>query len=452
MLSASSPVAEHFDLVIRGARIVTGEGTFAGAVGVRGSKIAAVGDLPGATADEVVEAGGLHLLPGFIDTQVHFREPGMEHKEDLESGSRAALFGGVTTYFEMPNTNPTTTTLDRLQDKLDRAAGRSWVHYAFFFGAASDNLETLREAEQLPGTPGIKMFVGSSTGSLLVENEDDVRKVLQNGGRPMSIHSEQEARLRERKNALATGAHVREHPNIRDAEAARLSTELLIQLCEETGRPIHILHISTAEELPMLAEAKRRGLPVTCEVTPQHLWFEASRYEDLGTRLQMNPPVRSEAHRAAIQAAMEAGLFDVFGSDHAPHTQEEKAKAYPDSPSGMPGVQTILPVLLTLVQREWLSLEKLVRMGCERPAELFGIRGKGRITPGYDADLVLLDPHAPFLVEPEWLQSKCGWSPYEGETLFGQPQMIWVAGRLALESGTLVGSPSGQVVEFDWKS
>ncbi|MBL8087066.1 MAG: dihydroorotase [Chthonomonas sp.] len=439
------------DLILRGAMVVTPGGTTIADIAIRRGRIDAVGDLRGRSALREIDCAGKHVLPGAIDTQVHFREPGMEHKEDLESGSRAALMGGVTTYFEMPNTRPTTSTGDALADKLRRATGRSWVNFAFFVGATTDNIEALGHLEMLPGTPGVKIFMGSSTGSLLVQKDEDVRRVLQNGVRPCSVHSEDEPRLRARQALISAEPHVREHPFLRDAEAARLCTERLLALSAETGRPVHVLHISSADELPLLRAAKDAGQPVTCEATPQHLMLNAELYETLGSHLQMNPPVRDESHRSAIFAAWQGGLFDVIGSDHAPHTLGEKAQPYPKSPSGMPGVQTLLPVMLTLVHDGAMSLERLVQMTSARPAELFGIRDRGRIEPGCWADLVVLDPNEPFTVGEDWLQSKAGWSPYTGRTLYGRPERVIVNGRMVVEDGEIADTPAGRIVEFEWK-
>ncbi len=441
-----------FDLILRGGRVVRESGAVVADVGIQGGRIAEVGDLAHATATEVVDVGGKLILPGLIDTQVHFREPGLEHKEDIESGTRAALMGGVTTVFEMPNTQPPTTTEAALRDKLDRARGRAWCHIAFFVGASPENLADLARLEMLPGTPGVKIFVGSSTGSLLVDRQEDLLEVLRHGFRPCSIHSEEEARIRARRSEiLVPGVTVDQHPIWRDAEAARMSTERVIQACRETGRPVHILHISTAEELPLIAAAKAEGLPVTCEITPQHLFFDSTEYARLGTQIQQNPPIRSPEHRQALWRAFEDGLFDVFGSDHAPHTQEEKAKPYPESPSGMPGVQTTLPLLSTWAASGMMSWEKVVRMACQRPAELFGLKGKGRIEPGADADLVVFDPAAQWQIKADDLESKCGWTPYEGVPVTGQVEHVLLQGAWAVRDRVRTSGPMGTIPEFNWK-
>lgn len=439
----------RFDLLIRGGTLVTSASIAEGDVGVIDGKIAALGDLSGAAAAEVLDARNLLVLPGVIDTQVHFREPGLEHKEDLESGTRAALLGGVTAILEMPNTSPTTTSKEALEDKLRRADGRAWCHYGFFVGAAKDNVDDLAGLEALPGTPGIKLFLGSSTGPLLVDSEEDLHKVLANGRKRIPVHAEDEARNREGKALLSDHPHPREHPIVRDAESARIATERILRLSAEHRRPVHILHVSTAIEPPMIAEAKRQGLGTTAEVTPQHLWFWAPDcYDRLGTLAQMNPPVRSKEHQEGLWRALDAGIFDVFGSDHAPHTLEEKARPYPASPSGMPGVQTMLSVLLTFVAQGRLDLKTLVRMACEKPADLYGIAGKGRLEVGCDADLVLVDPDRRQVFERSMVASKCGWSPYEGETFTGWPVHTVLNGTVAVRDGSLIGQPGGRMLEF----
>ncbi len=440
-----------FDLVLRRVTIVSASGETLADVGIRQGRIARVGSGLGENARKTIDAEGLHAIPGVVDTQVHFREPGMEHKEDLESGTRAAICGGVTTVFEMPNTSPSTTSAEALADKLRRAKGRAWCDHAFFVGATRENVDELAELEQLPGTPGIKVFMGSSTGSLLVHDATLLRQILSNGQRPVAIHAELESRLRERKYLAVGVAHPSAHPTWRDPECAVLATSRAIELSRETGRPVHVLHISTLEELPLLDEAKRAGVRVTCEVTPQHLLLDSEDYETLGTLVQMNPPVRDRRHREALLEAFREGLFDVCGSDHAPHTLDEKARTYPESPSGMPGVQTLLPLLLDLVLREGLGLPFLVRHLCERPAEIYGLARKGRLEEGFDADLVLLDLGGTTEVSKSWLQSKCGWSPFEGRSLKGRIEHVFLRGATMVREGELVGSQSGRPAEFVWK-
>jgi dihydroorotase len=439
----------RFDTLITGAAVVWPEGRRRADVGITDGKIAAIGDLSSADAAEKLDARGLTMLPGLIDTQVHFREPGMEHKEDLESGTRAAIVGGVTSILEMPNTIPPTTTQEALEDKFNRAAGRAWCDHGFFVGAAHDNVGKLAELEKLPGCAGIKIFMGSSTGTLLIPDDDTLRRVLRDGRKRCPVHAEDHELLEQRKAMLSEDPHPREHPFIRSVDCAVRATNRLIALSEETGRPVHILHISTLDEPGVIAEAKKRGVDVTAEVTPQHLFFAAPEcYEQLGSRAQMNPPVRESEHREGLRQALADGVFDMIGSDHAPHTLEEKALPYPKSPSGMPGVQTLLSVMLTLAQEGLLSVEDLVRLAAENPAKIYRIDDKGRIEEGRDADVVLVDLNKDFVVERSWLQSKCGWSPYEGLRLAAPPEHVFLRGELMIRDGRLVGEQMGARLSF----
>lgn len=438
-----------FDLVILGAEVYSSAGSEVADIGIVDGRIVALGDLANVPAKRQLNARGLAAFPGIIDTQVHFREPGLEQKEDLHTGSRAAVLGGVTTYFEMPNTSPLTTDEATLNDKLARADGRSFANFAFFVGGTAENADRVDELEVLPGTPGIKVFMGSSTGSLLVPDDETLTRIFSRVRRRVAVHSEDHSRLEERKSLLIEPATALQHPFLRDAECARLSTERLLRICRATGGRAHILHISTADELPMLWEAKRDGV-ATCEITPQHLWFAAPEaYYRLGTLAQMNPPVRSDEHRQALRQALRDGLFEVMGSDHAPHTLEEKALPYPKSPSGMPGVQTMLPAFLTLAQREGLlSVFDLIRLGSEAPAQLYGIKGKGRLMEGFDADIALVDLDQKYTFERAMVGSKCGWSPFEGETFMGRVVGTVVGGEVAVWEGQLTDSPNGLRVEF----
>lgn len=438
-----------FDLLLTNAQVVTPAGTAIGDIGITDGKIAAIGSLSNESAAQTLDCTNLTIIPGVIDTQVHFREPGLEHKEDLESGTRAALMGGVTSILEMPNTVPNTTDAITLQDKLNRAAGRAWANYGFFIGASTENADQLGELEQLPGCPGIKIFMGSSTGSLLVSEEDDLRRVLQHGTRPCPIHAEDEARNRSRKSLISEEPSATEHPYLRDSESAILATRQILRLSKETGRPVHVLHISTKEEPWIIEEARKEGVRVTCEVTPQHLYFAGPEaYERLGTLAQMNPPIRSEADRDGLWKALDENLFDVFGSDHAPHTLEEKSKPYPASPSGMPGVQTLLPVLLTFHAQGRIKLERVVEMSATRPAALYSIQGKGSIAVGMDADLTIVDLNRKWVFERSHVESKCGWSPYEAETFTGAVEHVILGGAVAVRSGERTSQPAGQMLEF----
>jgi dihydroorotase len=416
-------------------------------IGVTGGRIAALGALAGASAARTIDARNLAALPGVIDTQVHFREPGMEHKEDLASGTACAALGGVTAVFEMPNTRPSTTTAELLADKVKRAQGRVHCDIAFYVGATAENADHLGRLERLPGCCGVKLFMGSSTGDLLVADEVDLVRVLKGGRRRMAVHAEDDARLTARKAAITAGAHVRVHPEWRDVETALSATQRLLALARRYQRPVHVLHVTTAEEASLLARHKDVA---SMEVTPQHLTLTAPDcYDRLGTLAQMNPPIRDARHREALWRAVNEGVVDVIGSDHAPHTRAEKAQAYPASPSGMPGVQTLLPLMLDHMNSGRLTLQRLVELTSATAARLFGIKGKGRIAAGFDADLVLVDLKRRQRIEPAWLASKCGWSPFAGETVTGWPVMTLLRGDVAAREGELARQAKGRVLEFD---
>ncbi|MBT7613882.1 MAG: dihydroorotase, partial [Rhodospirillaceae bacterium] len=421
-------MAETFDLVIRGGRVMTPSGQAETSVGVRDGRIAAIGDLAESSAGEVFEADGLTVLPGVIDTQVHFREPGNEHKEDLAHGSRAAVAGGVTAVFEMPNTKPATVTADALNDKLKRAEGMGCDH-AFFIGAALDNHDDLAELEQLPGCCGVKLFMGSSTGGLLVDEDTAIASVLAHGRRRVAIHAEDEPRLVERKHLAEEEGHARAHPVWRDVETALRATKRIVALAREANRPVHVLHITTAEEIAFLGTVKDVA---TVECLPQHLTLTAPDcYERLGGYAQMNPPIREARHQAGLWAGINQGIVDVLGSDHAPHTKEEKEQTYPASPSGMPGVQTILPLMLNHVAEGRLTLERVIDLLCYGPQRIYNIRGKGRIAVGYDADFTLVDLKAKRTINAADQHTKSGWTPFDGMDVTGWPMATIIRGHTA---------------------
>jgi dihydroorotase len=433
-----------FDVILRGGVVVNHDGVGERDFGVNDGRIAAIGNLFRADAGEIVDARGLHILPGVIDTQVHFREPGSEHKEDLETGSRAAVMGGVTAVFEMPNTDPLTVSAAALADKLRRAKGRMHCDHAFWVGGTAENFEEIPELERLPGAAGIKVFMGSSTGDLLVPDNEGVRRILERTRRRAAFHSEDEFRLRERLGERRAD-DPSSHPLWRDAEAALASTRRLVAIARETGAQIHVLHVSTAEEMRFVAAHKDIA---SVEVTPHHLTFSAEDYARLGTLLQMNPPVRDARHRAAIWAGLADGTADILGSDHAPHTLEEKGRPYPQSPSGMPGVQTLVPVMLDHVAEGRLSLLRFVDMTSAGPARLFGIAGKGRIAVGYDADLTIVDLKRQRTIDNAWIASRCGWTPYTGRTVTGWPVGTLVRGRRVMWEGELLAPGEGRPVRF----
>jgi dihydroorotase len=433
-----------FDLLLVNGTVANQDGVHRADVGITAGRIVAIGSLAGASAGETVDCTGLTLLPGVIDTQVHFREPGATHKEDLETGSRAAVMGGVTAVFEMPNTNPTTTSAERLAEKVAAARHRMHCDFAFWVGGTRENAHEVAELERLPGAAGIKVFMGASTGDLLVEDDEGVSAILRNARRRAAFHSEDEYRLRDRR-ALRIPGDPASHPVWRDVEAAMISTRRLVGIARAAGARIHVLHISTAEEMVFLRDHKDVA---SVEVTPHHLTLTDAAYATLGTRLQMNPPVRSAAHRAGIWEGVRQGIADVLGSDHAPHTLEEKAKAYPDSPSGMTGVQTLVPIMLDHVAAGRLTLERFVDMSSAGPARLFGIAAKGRIAAGYDADLTVVDLKRRETITNGWIASRCGWTPYDGVTVTGWPVGTIVRGRRVMWEGDLVTPSTGEAVRF----
>jgi dihydroorotase len=437
-------LAQIFDLVFKGGTIVNQAGEGLADIGVRDGRIAEIGSIGEGMAGETIDASGLHILPGVIDTQVHFREPGLEHKEDLETGSRSAVLGGVTAVFEMPNTRPPTTSADALAAKVAAATGRMHCDFAFFVGATRDNVEDLAELELQPGAAGVKVFMGSSTGDLLVDDEETLARILATIRRRAAFHSEDETRLRERM-PLQRGGDPSSHSEWRDPEAALAATMRLLRLAAAAGKRVHVLHVSSGEEMALLALHKDVA---SVEVTPQHLTLAApDAYEDLGTRAQMNPPLRDSYHQERLWWGLERGVVDVLGSDHAPHTLEEKSKIYPATPSGMPGVQTLVPVMLDHVNAGRLSLARFVDLTSAGPQRIFGIAGKGRLAVGYDADLTIVDLKAERVIENRWIGSKCGWTPFAGRRVKGWPVGTLVRGRLAMWQGEL-GPARGEPVRF----
>ena len=437
-------MTRHFDRLFRAGTLVNHDGIGGADIGVVNGRIAAIGDLAADTAEDVVDCTGLHVLPGVIDTQVHFREPGLDHKEDLESGSRSAVMGGVTGVFEMPNTNPLTTTREAFADKIARATGRMHCDFAFYIGGTHENVGELAALEKLPGCAGVKVFMGSSTGALLVADDSGVEAILSAISRRAAFHSEDEFRLEERKGLRVEG-DPSSHPVWRDPQAALQCTQRLVRIARKTGKRIHVLHISTAEEMVFLADHKDVA---SVEVTPHHLTLDETAYDRLGTYVQMNPPVRDRAHREGIWAGVHNGVADILGSDHAPHTREEKAKPYPASPSGMTGVQTLVPIMLDHVNAGRMSLERFVDMTSHGPNRLFGIAGKGRIAVGYDADLTIVDLKRRETITNAWTASKAGWTPYDGVAVTGWPVGTVLRGHKVMWEGELLTPSTGQPMRF----
>jgi dihydroorotase len=432
------------DMILKGATVVNHDGVGQRDIAIRDGQVIAIGQLSALSATEIVDCRNLHILPGVIDSQVHFREPGLEHKEDLETGSRAAVAGGITAVFEMPNTKPLTTSPEALADKVSRARNRMYCDFAFYVGGTRDNTGQIPEFEKLEGSAGMKVFIGSSTGDLLVEDDAGLESIISRLSRRAAFHSEDEMRLRERVKYQVSG-DAASHPVWRDAEAARQCTERLLRIARRHGKRIHVLHVSTRDELPLLAANRDIA---TLEVTPHHLTLTADDYGRLGTKLQMNPPVRSAEHRDALWRAIASGLVDVLGSDHAPHTLEEKARPYPLSPSGMTGVQTLVPVMLDHVNKGRLTLERFVDLTSHGPNRIFGIAGKGRIAEGYDADFTIVDMKRTEVISSSWIESRSRWTPYDGLKVTGWPVGTMVRGAFAMWQGEISGRARGAPVRF----
>jgi dihydroorotase len=438
-------MAETFELLITGAELVTPSGRGAGDVGVRGGKIAAIGSLNAGQAGEVIDGRGLTVLPGVIDSQVHFREPGMEWKEDLETGSRGAVLGGVTTVFEMPNTRPATTDRARFEDKLTRARGRMHCDHAFYVGATHENAAELGELERLPGCCGVKVFMGASTGDLLIPDDEGVEAVLRAINRRAAFHSEDEARLAERR-PLAREGDWTSHPEVRDVEVAVRSTKRLLGLAKKLGKRVHILHVTTAEEVEIIAAHRAYA---TMEANPQHLTYAAPEiYERLKGYAQMNPPIREARHREGLWRGIAQGVVDVLGTDHAPHTKEEKEQPYPASPSGMPGVQTLVPVMLTHVAEGRLTLERFVDLTAHGPQRVFGVAEKGRLAVGYDADFTVVDLKARRTISNADMANRSGWTPFDGFEAKGWPMATIVRGTVVMRDDEVIAPGRGRPARF----
>lgn len=414
-------------------------------IGISGGKISEIGSLSQEDAEKVIDCKGLHVLPGLIDTQVHFREPGMTHKEDIESGSRAALMGGMTAFFEMPNTKPATTTKELLLNKFELSKDRSHTHYAFYSGAEPGNLQTLKDLENISGSPGIKVFLGLSTGSLLIQSDAQLEEILRDTKSRIVFHSEDDDVLNQRRQVIRPG-DVASHSEWRNVESALTSTKRILSMAKKLDRRVHILHVSTAEEMDFLESQKEWA---TVEVLPQHLYLSSPDcYERLGSFAQQNPPIREERHRLRILKALKDGLVDIVASDHAPHTKEEKEQPYPQSPSGMPGAQTLLPLMLNLVNQGEISLTHMTALMSEKPRQIFGIQNKGRIVLGGDADFTLVDMTKQRTIDQDWLQSKAGWSPFIGMKVTGWPQGVVLDGRIAMWDEEIVLPHRGRALEF----
>ena len=430
--------------LIRDATVVLARETVRSSVLIEGGRIAALDPAAHTRADEVVGAAALHLMPGVIDDQVHFRDPGLTHKEDIRTGSRACAAGGVTSFLEMPNTVPQTVTVEALEAKLALAARRSIVNYGFYIGATNNNLIELRRAVR---TPGIKIFIGSSTGNMLVDDQDTLEEIFAGTRLPITAHCEDETTVRANEAALDRPLTVHDHSRIRDRRAAVAATRRAIDLARRHRHRFHLLHVSTADEVEILA-GQRQDV-ITAEACPHHLFLDTSDYGRLGTLAQMNPSLKTAADREALWRGLHNGAIQIIATDHAPHTLDEKAAPYPASPSGVPAVEVVLPLMLNEVNRGRCSLQDLAAWMCDGPARTWDIVGKGRIEEGYDADLVLVDLEAERTVQNEEQRTKCGWSPWDGAVLKGWPVRTWVGGRTVFADGRVEREPVGGEIVFD---
>jgi dihydroorotase len=432
-------------LLIRGARVLLPNGEFlVGDVEICEGKILRVAPSIATSGDQEIMAKGLTLLPGVIDPQVHFREPGLEHKEDLFTASCACAKGGVTSFLEMPNTRPLTTTQAALDDKLSRAAEKCLVNYGFFIGATAENLPDLLTANP---TPGIKVFMGSMHGQLLVDGEATLEAIFAAGDRLIAVHAEDQARINQRRQEFAGISDVAVHSQIQDNQAALLATQLALKLSNKYQRRLHILHLSTGDEAEFLREEKPSW--VTAEVTPQHLLLNTSAYEKIGSLAQMNPPLRAPRDNEILWQALLDGVIDFIATDHAPHTLAEKAQDYPNTPSGMPGVETSLPLMLTQAVQGRCTVAQVANWMSAAVAKAYKIPNKGKIAPGFDADLVLVDLDNYRLVVREEMVTKCGWSPFEGWSLTGWPVVTVVGGKVVFDKGKLDTTVRGEALTFD---
>ncbi len=438
-------MSSPYDLILRGGACVLPWGTETADVGVREGRIAVIGDLRTAHAENEVDCRGLHVLPGLIDAHVHLRDPGDASVETLSDGTRAAVLGGLTAVFDMPNTAPSVTDRERLDWKRDYLQGRAYCDVGLYVGASKKNIAELASLELQPNVCAIKVFAGSSTGDLLVEDDASLEAVMRSGRRRICYHSEDEYRLQARKPMFKSGMPHRNHMEWRDVECAFLGTRRLMALARRTGRPAHILHVSTAEELDYLKDFRDIA---TVEVLMNHLTQTDEAYDRLGGYAVMNPPIRDKRHLEAAWAAVRDGTVDVVGSDHAPHSRAAKERPWPDTAAGLTGVQTIVPMMLDHVSAGRLSLNRLADLMCSGPARVYGVVGKGRLAAGYDADFTVVDMKKQRTIEESWIVSPCGWTPFAGHRCTGWPVMTVIRGQVAMREDEVIGPPRGAPVRF----
>ena len=432
------------DLIIKNGDCYINENFQVTDIGIKEKKIVKIGKIE-ESSKETIDAKGLIVLPGCIDTQVHFREPGSTDAEDLNSGSKAAILGGITSVFEMPNTNPPTSNLIEFQKKIDLAKNRMFTNHAFYFGATPDNSNELSNLKNLVGCCGVKLFAGSSTGDLLVDKEKDIEKIFEHTSKVVAVHSEDEEILNTNKKLIKDG-DVHSHPVWRSEECAISSTRRIVRIAERYKKKAHILHITTKQEIDFLSQHKGN---ITFEITPQHLtMFAPDCYDKLGTYAQMNPPIRDKSHYDRLWYGVRNNLNDTIGSDHAPHLKKNKEKIYPSSPSGMPGVQTLLPIMLNHVNDGKLTIKQLIRLICENPIKIFNIKDKGFIRESFDADLTIIDMNKISTIDNNNIASKCGWTPFHGKKVKGFPVYTIVNGITKMKNGSILGEPEGEPLHF----
>jgi dihydroorotase len=434
------------DLIIRNGNIVTHNNERLADIAIKNGKIFKIGKLTNLKSKKNIDVRGLHVLPGAFDTQVHFREPGNTKKENLKTGSLAAVAGGITSVFDMPNNKPSITTKKLFLKKLQTAKKRMHCNYAFYFGAEKDNIKEIKKVEKVKGCCGVKVFVGSSTGTLLVSNHNDIEKIMRSTNKMISFHSENEDMLITRKKYAKKGMPL-SHQVWRNVDTALSSTRKLIRSAYRSKKKIHVLHITTAEEIKLLLRNRKY---VSFEVTPQHLTLASPDcYKKLGTYAQMNPPIRGTRHRNVLRKTLKKGQIDIVGSDHAPHLKSEKNKIYPNSPSGMPGVQTLLPILLNEVTKKTISLNEVVKLTSFNPKKIFKIKNKGLIKVGYDADLTIVDMNKTKKVLNKDMKTKCGWTPFNGMKLKGWPVGTIINGKLAFWKNKINNTVFGNPISFN---
>ena len=439
-------MAAHFDLIIRGGVAVLPWGEVPADIGVRHGRIEAIGTASGDTADEIVDATGLHVLPGLIDPHVHLRDPGNAAVESIPTGTRGAVLGGLTSVFDMPNTQPSITNAEQLAWKRGYVESVAWCDMGLYVGGTKTNIAELAGLEVEPGVCAIKIFAGSSTGDLMVEDDINLERIMRAGRRRIAYHSEDEYRLQERKPMYKSGDPYRCHAEWRDVECAFLGTRRLMALAKATGRPAHILHVSTAEELVYLREYRDIA---TVEVLVNHLTqVGPDCYDRLGGFGVMNPPIRDQRHMDAAWAAIADGTVDTIGSDHAPHAYADKLKPWPEVPAGLTGVQTLVPIMLDHVNAGRLSLGRMVDLMASGPARVYGAVNKGRLAAGYDADFTLVDLKATRTITNDWIAAPCGWTPFDGMAVTGWPIATIVRGRVVMRDDEVLGAPTGRIVQF----